>query len=124
MYESPIEMIIGKMQTQMDDDVVKAVQSYHINVDKDELVKALRYDRDQYKKGYADGKRDAERMHGKWLNYYGDEVQLDSEGRSQDECYCSVCGDFLSASDEYSCRGYYCPNCGASMQTEKKAERS
>lgn len=46
MYESPIEMIIGKIQTQIDDDIVKAVRAYHINVDKDELVKALRYDRD------------------------------------------------------------------------------
>lgn len=56
-----------------------------------------------------------ENVRGKWLTYLGDEIQLDSKGRSQYECYCSVCGDFLSASDEYSCRGYYCPNCGAMM---------
>ena len=34
--------------------IFKAVQNVGVNVDRDELIKALRYDRDQYKKGYAD----------------------------------------------------------------------
>ena len=54
MYKSPIRVIYGQMQTKMEGDVLKAVQSYHINVDRDELIRALKYDRDQYKKGYAD----------------------------------------------------------------------
>lgn len=30
-------------------------------------------------------------------------------------CHCSVCGEWLVASDEYAACGKYCPNCGAKM---------
>jgi hypothetical protein len=59
MYKSPIEVFIDEMHTKIDDGVYSAVQNYGITVDKDELLRALRYDRDQYEKGYADGKRAA-----------------------------------------------------------------
>ena len=52
MYESPIKIITGKMQTQIDGDIYKAVQNVGINVDREELLKALEYDRGQYEKGY------------------------------------------------------------------------
>ena len=55
MYQSPIEIITKQMQAKFEDDVFKAVQQYGINIDKDELIKALKYDRDQYEKGYRDG---------------------------------------------------------------------
>ena len=58
-YESPISIIIRDMQKQFNYDVenniLKAVRQYHIEVDKDELLKALEYDRGQYDKGYSDG---------------------------------------------------------------------
>ena len=58
MYESPIEMICNDIQTrivkQQENDVYQAVQQYGITVDKEELLKALRYDREQYTKGYND----------------------------------------------------------------------
>ena len=54
MYKSPIEVIYGQLQTKFEGDVVRAVQSYNINVDRDELIKALSYDRDQYDAGYRD----------------------------------------------------------------------
>ena len=56
MYQSPIEIITKQMRTQFEDNVFKAIQDYGIAVDKDELIKALKYDRDQYEKGYADGR--------------------------------------------------------------------
>ena len=59
MYKSPIDIIYGQMQTQMEGDILKAVQSYGINVDKEELIRAMQYDRDQYDKGYWDGMVDA-----------------------------------------------------------------
>ena len=59
MYKSPIEIIYGQMQTQIDGDIYRAVQSYDINVDKDELLRALMYDRNQYEKGFFDGKEEA-----------------------------------------------------------------
>lgn len=63
MYESPIEIIYGQFQTQLDGDIFRAVQKAGILVNKEELTKALQYDRDQYAKGRRDGIREyAERL--------------------------------------------------------------
>lgn len=56
-YESPVQIHLSQMQGQLEDGVCKAVQSYGIDVNKDELVKALAYDREQYNKGFRDGVR-------------------------------------------------------------------
>lgn len=62
MYESPIEKIYGELQTRMiqDDEnlLMEAVRNVSVSVDKDELIKALQYDRNQYNKGYKDGTND------------------------------------------------------------------
>ena len=55
MYESPINMIISKLCTNLESDCLQAVQRYGFDVDKEELAKALNYDRNQYEKGYTDG---------------------------------------------------------------------
>ena len=67
MYESPIELIISDMQhkvrQEQDKQIYEAVQRVDVNVNKEELIKALNYDRQQYEKGYADGiKEFAERL--------------------------------------------------------------
>ena len=54
-YESPIEILMGEFRMQQENEILTAIQGYNIRVDKDELVKALAYDRNQYEKGYADG---------------------------------------------------------------------
>ena len=59
MYESPIEVIQKNIEMQMENGRYKAVTNVGINVDKEELIKALNYDRRTYQKGYADGFRDA-----------------------------------------------------------------
>lgn len=56
-YESPIKIIQDKINVQLEDDIYKVVQSYDIKVDKNELIKALNNDRQQYEKGYKDGIR-------------------------------------------------------------------
>lgn len=60
MYESPISEIIGEIQTrvieQNENTIFQAVIDCGISVDKEELIKALMYDRQQYEKGYADAK--------------------------------------------------------------------
>lgn len=65
MYESPIEMIYGDIQTQIkeeaDKSIYESVQQCGIHVDKDELIKALQYDRRQYERGYLDGYADGMR---------------------------------------------------------------
>lgn len=61
-YESPISIIerviedIGKEQaTLIDNQTYEAVLRVGIQVDKEELIKALAYDRNQYNKGFEDG---------------------------------------------------------------------
>ena len=54
MYESPINVICGEMQMRLEDEILEAVKNIGVYVDKDELVKALSYDRNQYSKGYND----------------------------------------------------------------------
>ena len=58
-YQSPIELIHQGWETKVENDIFEAILNYGINVDKDELIKALKYDRDQYEKGYVDGCRGA-----------------------------------------------------------------
>lgn len=54
MYKSPIELIYQGVEMQIERGIVKAVHKQDIIVDKEELIRALEYDRGQYKKGYAD----------------------------------------------------------------------
>ena len=57
-WESPIDVytITNEMATALDDEIVTVVQRFGFDVNKEELTKALQYDRGQYEKGYADGK--------------------------------------------------------------------
>ena len=54
MYKSPIDIIHGELELKLEDEICKAVRNIGIVVDKDELIKALKYDRDQYDKGWRD----------------------------------------------------------------------
>lgn len=54
MYKSPIEIIYGQMETQIEGDVLRTIQSYGINADKERLIQALQYDSNQYFSGYRD----------------------------------------------------------------------
>lgn len=54
-YKPPIEIFLGQMRMEQENGIVKAIQQQGVNVDKDELNKALAYDRDQYEKGYVNG---------------------------------------------------------------------
>ena len=58
MWKSPIEQIAGEIQTAYENECMRVVQSYGFNVDKEELIKALQYDRGQYDKGFADASKD------------------------------------------------------------------
>lgn len=59
MYISPIEVIVNQLNQQMEIDFenncAKACLQYGINVNPEELKKALVYDRNQYTKGFQDG---------------------------------------------------------------------
>ena len=62
MYESPINFIFGDIQTQIvkqqENEVYMAVQKCGVDVDKEELMRALQYDREQYEQGYEDAVND------------------------------------------------------------------
>lgn len=53
-YKSPIEILTGKLNTYIENDIYKVCQEYDIQVDKQELIRALNYDRGQYEAGYRD----------------------------------------------------------------------
>ena len=77
MYKSPIELITKPIYTKMleeqENHVFRTIQETGVNVDKEELLKALKYDREQYNKGYMDGARDfAERLKEKENVYNAD----------------------------------------------------
>ena len=57
MYKSPIEIITGQIKTNYDNAIYSAVQNVGINVDREELLKALEYDRGQYEEGFREGEK-------------------------------------------------------------------
>ena len=110
MYKSPIEIIDSftndmayKIKTETDNLIMEAVYNVGVNVDKAELIKALEYDRDQYEKGYRDGKKDAVN-HAYW-NKRGDEWAFPYD--------CSNCGH--GSNKRYP----FCRLCGAKMDAEE-----
>lgn len=100
MYESPISVIYNEVEENFENGIFKAIQKVDIIVDKEELVKALQYDRDQYRKGYEDAVLD--KTHGKWIDKWHTLWKAELP-------MCSVCNNisFLKSN--------YCPNCGAKM---------
>ncbi len=54
-YQSPIEIIAKEVQTKIENDCVALCQQYGFHIDKDELSRALSFDRNQYDKGFKDG---------------------------------------------------------------------
>ena len=58
MYESPIHLITQDVMTQLDknveESVLTAVRQVGVNVDREELIRALRDSKEQYYKGYRD----------------------------------------------------------------------
>lgn len=63
-YESPVNIIMGQVeqeikqiQNETENTIMSEIrQQLGVYVDKEELIKALQYDRNQYDKGYSDGR--------------------------------------------------------------------
>lgn len=90
-YQSPIEVIQTQMQSQIVGEIYKAVMKVGVNVDKDELLKALQYDRDQYQKGYTD--RDSEIVRCKDCKHGSIYITEDVCGETLIECNRPDIGD-------------------------------
>lgn len=54
-YIPPIQAYYAAKEKELEAAVMRAVESVGIHVDREELLKALQYDRDQYQKGYDAG---------------------------------------------------------------------
>lgn len=65
MYEPVANFIQRRAETFIEEELLRVTQEMGLDVNREELFKALKYDRGQYEKGYADGCR-ASRKHGEW----------------------------------------------------------
>jgi len=95
MYESPINIIMSDIQMSFDGEIYKAVQRAGIDVRKEELLKALKYDRNQYQKGYND--RDSEIIRCKDCKHFND------TGCSPGYGWCERSGMNRGVTDEWYC---------------------
>ncbi len=82
-WESPIEIIVNQIESAWMDETFRVIQKVGINVDRNELIKALQYDRNQYEKGYEDGINGSQIIRCKDCKY------RDVDG------YCQVLGDMF-----------------------------
>ena len=104
MYESPIKIIESTIDSiykdivkKRDDAIFAEIQSsFGVDLDRGELLRALQYDRDQYNKGYADGRLDAmddlvlckdckHRGEYECPMYYETEIEWDDDGYTEVE---------------------------------------
>ena len=60
-YISPLELTIRRISEELiekqEGQVIEAIYQQGIKVDKEELIKALNYDRHQYEQGFRDGQK-------------------------------------------------------------------
>ena len=110
MYKSPIEVKLSDLFAdtvkksdavgKADEYIVRYVQQVSVSVDKDELIKALEYDRGQYEKGWND--RDNEIVRCKDCRYahmtYDGECKYCDVWEAEGEMYLD--GDFYCAFGE------------------------
>lgn len=64
-FDFPIEVIESPLETRMENEIFSAVKRAGVMIDKDELLRALNYERDQYAKGYQAGYEAAQP---KWIS--------------------------------------------------------
>lgn len=118
MYKSPVEIyandpIVRDVAREKDKWVVKSIQSLGINVDKDELIKALKYDRDQYNQGYMAG-----RMHEREeCEMLPDYERAEDLMQIEPDFACSRC--HTPFDPDMAKKMNYCPECGAIVKKEK-----
>lgn len=103
-YKAPIAITVADAYTQMlnsiEKDTMDAVAYYKIKVDKEELLKALAYDREQYEKGYGDGYRAAkdEIVRCKDCKNYGENPYGE-----KDEMFCKCWTDWIPTEPDDFC---------------------
>lgn len=113
MYEPVAKFIQGKTESFIEGELLKVTQKMGLDVDREELLKALKYDRGQYEKGYQCGCRDTLKV-GEWTTIE-DNILMETVYK------CSVCKEeFVTLDDETPLKHLWncCPCCGAIMDME------
>ena len=111
-YKSPVEI----KQYDVEKDIAKRVedkiheeivQRFGVFIDKDELVKALSYDREQYKKGWIDGFKEALEKPKPRTNFDRITESVESLAEWLEEnivCeYCPCFGNWCKSTPEMTC---------------------
>ncbi len=123
-YESPIDVeIIPPMDDMFTQAIIEQTENgimakvryaLQVNVNKEELIKALDYDRNQYEKGYKDALEDIGIAHPEPTTYdHGREISRDMIGDvivgiQYSDWHCVKCGYKVDGKPMFK----YCPNCG------------
>lgn len=135
MYRSPIDIIYSDLNMKLENEVYKAIQNVCISVDKDELIKALAYDRQQYEQGYADAKAEEQltlahpepkmvfdKLQPQFNLYYLCPNQPKQKRGNWKNGYCSECGYYWGKDAPFENVPNFCPNCGTQMKERLKDE--
>lgn len=105
-YRSPIGIYTHEpIFKEMEDGIMRATINLGVQIDKDELIRALAYDREQYRCGYEAAERKYKRPEGEWL----------FKKQTNDNHITGQC----SNCKERSRINNYCPCCGAKMKGEE-----
>ena len=100
MYDNPITVNVRdvemKMEKAIEGYVFEAVKEIGVSVNKEELMKALKYDRNQYDEGFNDGKEMQEEVKAEICDnycWYRKQADLDGEFEFDEflEKYCCDC---------------------------------
>ncbi|MBQ3184155.1 MAG: hypothetical protein IJB57_10895 [Clostridia bacterium] len=123
MYESVVRIIHDDLRIKQEESVMTVIQNLGIDVNKEELIKALQYDRDQYDKGYADGYEDAHEDIKKLPELIAECDRLKKENDmlwkkhnpvAVENERCPVCGTMVFVANRA-----YCRCCGQALKFEE-----
>ena len=118
-YRSPIEVYTHEpMFKEMEDGIMRATVSCGVQIDKDELIRALAYDREQYRAGYEAAERKYKRPVGEWIDRMAEHKEREDVINVRECSICHACyvrryPSSLGFEEEIP---NYCPNCGADMR--------
>lgn len=103
-YKSPITLfhmddyasdLRKEINAKQEEYIMQSIVSMGIDVDKNELIKALQYDREQYEKGYKDGKEELQAKIDKAIEEIENnrqlyEVSMDYTDGAKEQAYSEV----------------------------------
>ena len=76
-YKSPIQLtekMTHRIIKEEEDYILRTVRNVVADVDREALLKALQYDRNQYEQGYADGQKEAIPI--EWIKKYYEDITM------------------------------------------------